>query len=66
MHNGQRIKEARRGQGMTQAALAGRVGCATLSIINWEKGVRKPLGIYAEKLEAVLGISLKEDASGKQ
>jgi len=62
MHNGQRIKDARRGQGMTQAALAGRIGCVKLSIINWEKGGR-PLGVYREKLEVVLGISLKEEGS---
>jgi len=64
MDMGRRISEARRARGMTKAALAEAVGCAPLSIINWEKGVRTPLVIYREKLEAVLGISLKEGSDG--
>jgi ribosome-binding protein aMBF1 (putative translation factor) len=62
MDNGERIRNARRAQGLSQVALAEKVGCVTLSIINWEKGGR-PLDVYREKLEAVLGISLKEEGS---
>jgi ribosome-binding protein aMBF1 (putative translation factor) len=57
---GQRIREARQALGLSQVALARKVGCVKLSIINWEKG-GTPLAVYRSKLETVLGISLKEE-----
>jgi len=60
MSIGKRIKERRIELGMTQKELAKKVGCDDDSILRWEKEVSKSLPIYVEKLEKVLGISLKE------
>jgi ribosome-binding protein aMBF1 (putative translation factor) len=57
---GERLKKARERRGLTQSALAEKVGCAEFSILRWEKGVTRPLDIYLKKLEKVLGIDLKE------
>jgi ribosome-binding protein aMBF1 (putative translation factor) len=62
MHIGERIRAARLSLGMSQAALAEKIGCATLSIINWEGGAHAPLVVYREKLESVLDVSLKEES----
>lgn len=62
MNIGKKIKEARRARDLSQAALAELIGCHEDSILHWEKGeVNNPLPIYVEKLEKVLGISLKEE-----
>jgi len=62
MDLGKKIKEARIAKGLSQAALAKLVGCHNDSIFHWEKGkVNNPLPIYIEKLEAVLGVPLKEE-----
>ena len=58
--NGERIRTARQALGLSQVALARKVGCVKLSIINWEKG-GTPLAVYRSKLEKVLGISLTKE-----
>jgi len=60
MHSAGLIHNARRDLGMSQTALAEKVGCSKSSIINWEKG-GAPLAVYRAKLESVLNISLKEE-----
>lgn len=65
MDAGKLIRAARNAQGMTQVELAQAIGCSELSVINWERGGR-PLRIYREKLEAVLGISLEEERHARQ
>jgi ribosome-binding protein aMBF1 (putative translation factor) len=59
-HNGERIREARQALGLSQVALARKVGCVKLSIINWEKG-GTPLEVYRARLEKVLDISLTKE-----
>lgn len=61
MNIGQRIRKARLEAGLSQPKLAALVGCAVQTIVAWEKEVNAPLGVYREKLEKVLGVSLKEE-----
>jgi ribosome-binding protein aMBF1 (putative translation factor) len=60
MHNAGLIHNGRRRLGMSQSALAEKVGCSKSSIINWEKG-GTPLEVYRARLEKVLGISLTKE-----
>ena len=66
MSIGKRIRDARTSRGITQLDLARQVGCTEVSVGNWEREVVKPLGVYVEKLEAVLGVSLKEESDERQ
>jgi transcriptional regulator with XRE-family HTH domain len=61
MQLGEKIRQGRKDKGLSQEALAKRIGCDSMTVLRWEKGVTKrPLDIYLEKLEKVLGIDLKE------
>lgn len=55
---GDRIKEARKGQGLSQADLARRLGVSQPAVANWESGVHDPrrlmLAALAEALETPL------------
>lgn len=61
MSIGSEIRKARLARGLSQAALARLVGCHEDSVLHWEKEEVKPLPIFREKLEKILGITLKED-----
>ena len=52
-----KLKEARKGKGMTQSELAKACGISRNSIINWETGKRAPRTVDIERLATVLGIS---------
>lgn len=52
----ERVRELRTRLGLTQAALAGRIGCKRLTIQHWEHGRRNPQGLAVAALD-----SLEED-----
>ena len=43
MFSGQRLKEIREAQGMSQAAVAKHLGISRSSYFNWENGKTKPI-----------------------
>lgn len=48
------IRTARERIGLSQAQLAARVGCSPAAVAMWELGTRRPTGLYAKALRAVL------------
>lgn len=52
---GERLREARRRLGLSQAALAGRVGVTQPSLHQWEAGVNEPAFKNRLLLAEVLG-----------
>jgi transcriptional regulator with XRE-family HTH domain len=54
---GQRVRQARREAGMTQALLAARVGLTRASVTNIEKGRQKVLAHTLWRLAETLGVS---------
>lgn len=61
---GQRIEEARKAKGMTQAALADKLGVSPEAVSKWEKGAYAPSPEKEEKLYRVLGLAYADaDAS---
>ena len=63
---GQRLRRARERQGLTQQALATKIGVAQPTIANWEAG--NAFTDYRAKIEAILGplTKKKEDTSGEK
>jgi predicted ATPase/DNA-binding XRE family transcriptional regulator len=59
---GNRLKQLRQGQGLTQDALAERVGCATQTIRKIEGGQRRPSYQIAAKLAEELGVAPQDRA----
>lgn len=55
---GQAIKENRIKKGMTQADLADKVGLATITIRQYEKGTREPKLEVLRKIALSLGVSI--------
>lgn len=62
---GQRIKSARLREGLTQAALAEKVGVAQAAVSFWEAGHARPELATLQKLEQVLGPLMPEPAPTK-
>jgi predicted ATPase/transcriptional regulator with XRE-family HTH domain/Tfp pilus assembly protein PilF len=60
---GSRLKQLRQEHGLTQDALAERVGCATQTIRKIEGGQRRPSYQIAAKLAEQLGVAPEERAS---
>lgn len=54
------VRLARQACRLTQAELAGLMGCRRATVLHWEKGHHKPLPLYLEKLERVLGSKLDD------
>lgn len=54
---GDKIKEYRIEKGLTQAELASAVGLATITIQQYERGVRNPKPKQIEKLAGALGVT---------
>jgi DNA-binding transcriptional regulator YiaG len=50
----EQIKSARLRLGLSQAAFAARVGCATGTVAMWELGSRRPKGLYLRALLRVM------------
>jgi len=45
---------ARQRLGLTQVQLAERIGCTSIAVSYWERGVRTPTGLYARAVRALL------------
>lgn len=58
MDVGQRIKEARKGAGLTQKGLAEQIGAATGTIQQYELGKRQPRLEQLQAIAAALGIQV--------
>jgi len=52
------LKDARKGKGLTQAALAASVGCDQATISKYENGSASPTTEIAPKLAGLLGLSV--------
>ena len=55
-----RLAELRRAQGLTQEALAKRVGASRRAVQGWEKEGHVPIPIYREKIARALKVSVDE------
>lgn len=56
------VAALRRELGITQHALAERVGVAQRTIANWEAGIRKPHRVFIEKIEQLVEQARGADA----
>lgn len=61
---GDRIKQARKARGLSQADIARRVGVSQPAIANWESGVHDPRRLMLAKLAEVLEAPLDWLAAG--
>ena len=61
---GERIKQARKSHGLSQADLAHRVGVSQPAIANWETGIHDPRRLMLAKLAEVLEAPLDWFAAG--
>lgn len=52
-----RIRTARKEAGLTQAALAEKIGCGKQSIVSYEGGSRTPLAPIAKALASACGVN---------
>ncbi len=58
MTTGQRIRDARKKAGMTQAELAEKLGVPYQSVSQWERGLRKPKIETLKKFAVLLGVDI--------
>ena len=58
MDIGTLIKQKRKAAGLTQEALAQKIGCATITIRQYESGKREPSVIVLGKLANALGVDI--------
>lgn len=56
---GEKLREARKAAGLTQAQLAERVGCTQKDIARWESG-REPKALTLKKLAQALGSNMDD------
>jgi len=47
------IRELQRQSGLTQEKFANLVGCSWSTISRWVRGISKPEGLYAKRLELI-------------
>lgn len=55
---GDRLARAREDAGLTQAALAGKIGVKTTVIAGWEHDLKEPRANRLQMLSGILGVSL--------
>ena len=60
-----RIRQTRESQGLTQAALAARLGVTRSQITLWETGARNPSPTSLKHIAAALGLHVEWLATGK-
>jgi len=48
------IRALRHRLGLTQAELAARLSCSTQAVSFWERGTRRPTGLYAHAVRRLL------------
>ncbi len=54
------IKELRTEQGLTQTALAEKIGVSQGAVFFWEKGINEPTAGYLIKLAEIFNVSVDE------
>ncbi len=57
---GQKLREVRQAQGLSQEALAERAGCHTMTVAKLEQGVQEPAWPLVLALARALGVSTSE------
>lgn len=57
---GERLREARKAQNISQTALANRIGASWSSITRWERGVNAPSGRHVAGICRELGITTEQ------
>lgn len=62
---GSRLKEARKGRGLTAVELGELAGVSNSGISRWEQGKRAPGGVYVAKLAKALGVTERWLVSGE-
>ena len=60
VHVGKQIKKSRLERKMTQAELAEKVGCATITIRQYENGSREPGLAALQKIAFALGVRIED------
>ena len=55
---GDRIKELRNRNSLTQADLAGKLGFTSQTVSNWESGIREPDIAVLKELSVLFNVSL--------
>lgn len=60
MTTGQRIKEARKKAGLTQAALAEKLGISYVGVSQWENDLRNPKYETLQRIATALGVSVAD------
>jgi transcriptional regulator with XRE-family HTH domain len=54
------IKTRRKDMGLTQEEFAELIGVDRVTVSRWERGTNRPVGLYAQAVADVLGISREE------
>ena len=57
---GEKLKQARKAAGMSQADLAEKVGCHQKDISRWESGLHEPGALTLKKMAQALGCSMDD------
>jgi len=60
MEFGKRLRELRRGRGLTMQELAKEIGVSKQAILRWEKGIYRPSPKNLKKLNEFFGQSLEK------
>lgn len=50
----EQLKKYRESVGLSQLALAGKLGVQQSTISRWERGIANPVGLYLTRLERLL------------
>ncbi len=48
------IKALRARLGLTQPQFAALIGCDAITVSRWERGIRRPQGLYARELRRLM------------
>lgn len=57
---GERLREARKGRGLSQSTLAARIGAHFTSVSDWERGANAPSGRHVASICRELGITTEQ------
>ena len=60
------IRDARQRLGLTQVQLAERIGCTPIAISYWERGTRRPTGLYAQAVRDLLADAATVPGGGEE
>jgi HTH-type transcriptional regulator/antitoxin HipB len=60
----EQIRDARKAAGLTQQAVADRLGCHVISVNRWERGAQRPDDATLGRLAEVLGVTFSITIGG--